>query len=117
VKYAHGVRLKLQRRCRVRHSQACPARCRRDRNHDGDHFFGFRGGLNLDLTRPQPMTERAVLPPAAVYAVSAWDRDGNRAAVTIGPAEGTLYYAEYATGRNPWWKRMRRYLRHHGGAA
>lgn len=39
------------------------------------------------------------------YAVSARTVDGREVAVTFGPVEGALTYAEYWTGPGPWWKR------------
>lgn len=49
--------------------------------------------------------------PAFHYTVTAYDADGNQADVTVGPIEGALHYAEYATGPSPWWKRAWRRLR------
>jgi len=37
------------RRCRVRCSTKIPVRCRHVRDHEGDHWFGFWNGMNLDL--------------------------------------------------------------------
>jgi hypothetical protein len=52
--------------------------------------------------------------PTYGYTVTARDKDGNEGTVGFGPPEGAVYYAEYATGPSPWWKRAWRRLRRIG---
>lgn len=64
--YAHpqSETIPFWKRCKVRHSPRTPARCKRARNHDGDHHFGWWPDMtlhpgwqgqvcNLDLPLPE----------------------------------------------------------------
>jgi hypothetical protein len=70
TRYARPTRRELpgRKRCKVRHSEDAPARCRHPRDHEGDHWFGWwppnatRGQVtNLDIKlpelSPQPSTD------------------------------------------------------------
>lgn len=68
----------------------------------------FWDDLNRDLEDPAVRADfernQAAL-QTYQYTVTAHGPDGQQAAVTIGPAEGAITYAEYWTGPSPWWKR------------
>ena len=49
--------------------------------------------------------------PEYSYTVCARTADGREAAVTFGPVEGAVHYAEYWTGPSRWWKRAWRRTR------
>ena len=66
---------------------------------EDQHFADFEATLRTLRTE-------AGAPVEHVYTVTAHDKDGRQAAVTIGPVEGAVRYNEYWTGPSPWWKRI-----------
>lgn len=78
-----------------------------------DGHSAFWDDLNRELEDPAVRADyernQAAL-QTCQYTVTAYGPDGQPAAVTIGPAEGAIYYSEYRTGPSPWWKRAWRRL-------
>jgi len=50
TRYARPERRELpgRKRCKTRHSKQYRVRCRHPRGHEGDCWFGWLGGVNLD---------------------------------------------------------------------
>jgi hypothetical protein len=69
--YAHPAAAQVpdRKRCKIRHSERTPARCKLARGHDGDCRFGwFRTGVqatNLDLPLPKLVYRRSTEPEDA----------------------------------------------------
>lgn len=76
TQYAHPTRRELpgRKRCKVRHSETTPARCKHPRGHEGGHWFGwwpdmtlypnYRGTVtNLDMPLPEVASGRSTDAP------------------------------------------------------
>lgn len=59
MQFAYPRRRELpgRKRCKTRHSERYPARCRHPRDHEGNHWFGIWRGNGFSVALDVPLPE------------------------------------------------------------